>query len=452
MKIFGFMKGHGINFLIALVLLFAQANCELTLPGLMSDIVDVGISQGGIASPVPDKITQDDLDHVELFLDVHEIERVEAAYTAPDEQGVRAFTGDEQTRSDLAGFLGEAETLAYQFEQGIPVDEWAAGESSENVEALMEALGDTVDLKEFEAAASAFSEAEGHGPVTFGPGSLYSMREALVQELGADGDSIITSRAVAFVASAYKDAGVDVAQVQASYLMSQGASMLACALFAALCAVLAAFNASKTSAAIARDLRHDLYKRVLDFSPAEMVDAGTPVVTLLDVNGMEVEVDVPSSIYERRNSLSRITCRALTTSGESYPMKLLSLTPKADATQLYRMRLGFERQPDQALTAGLNMEAELLFTGGDSSRLFALPLRALFQAEGESYVWAVGPDSIIYKVGVQVEGGLDAEGRALVSGLKGDEALVRAGVHALREGEKVRPIPEHTKTNVGGLL
>ena len=50
MKIFGFMKGHGINFLIALVLLFAQANCELTLPGLMSDIVDVGISQGGIAS------------------------------------------------------------------------------------------------------------------------------------------------------------------------------------------------------------------------------------------------------------------------------------------------------------------------------------------------------------------------------------------------------------------
>lgn len=86
--------------------------------------------------------------------------------------------------------------LAYQFEQGIPVDEWAAGESSENVDALKEMLGDTVDLKEFEGAASAFSEAEGHGSVTFGPGSLYGMREALAQELGADGDSIITSRAI----------------------------------------------------------------------------------------------------------------------------------------------------------------------------------------------------------------------------------------------------------------
>ena len=163
------MKGHGINFLIALVLLFAQANCELALPGLMSDIVDVGISQSGIASPVPDKITQDDLDRVELFLDRSEIERVEDAYTAPDEQGVRTFTGDEQTRSALAGFLGEAEMLAYQFEQGIPVDEWAAGESSENVEALKEMLGDTVDLKEFEGPHWRFPRQRGMVPSRSAP-------------------------------------------------------------------------------------------------------------------------------------------------------------------------------------------------------------------------------------------------------------------------------------------
>ena len=47
MKIFRFLKGHVLNLFIALALLCAQANCELTLPGLMSDIVDVGISQGG---------------------------------------------------------------------------------------------------------------------------------------------------------------------------------------------------------------------------------------------------------------------------------------------------------------------------------------------------------------------------------------------------------------------
>ena len=196
------------------------------------------------------------------------------------------------------------------------------------------------------------------------------------------------------------------------------------------------------------------YVRSVNFEESEMVDAGTPVISLLDVKGMEVEIDVPAGVYQASGKIDRVSCRAFSRDGNpvEMPMKLLSLTPKADATQLYRMRLGFAATPDASLTAGMNVETEIHFAQADSLARYTLPLRAIFQEEGESYVWAVGPDSIIYKVGVQVEGGLDAEGRALVSGLKGDEALVRAGVHALREGEKVRPIPEHTETNVGGLL
>ena len=194
------------------------------------------------------------------------------------------------------------------------------------------------------------------------------------------------------------------------------------------------------------------YVRSVNFEEAEMVDAGTPVVTLLDVNGMEVEVDVPQSVYERRERIERITCRAFAPMGEEMPMKLLSLVPKADATQLYRMRLGFERQPGQALTAGMNREVELHFAGKDSVRLFALPLRSLFQSEAESFVWTVGQDSVINKVKVCIEGTMDAEGHALVSGLKGDEQIVRAGVHALQEGEKVKVTPEDKETNIGGLL
>ena len=88
LKIFKFLKGHGINFLIALVLLFMQANCELTLPGLMSNIVDVGISQGGIESAVPDQITESDLADVELFLDKDVASQVDAFYSGPDAGGV----------------------------------------------------------------------------------------------------------------------------------------------------------------------------------------------------------------------------------------------------------------------------------------------------------------------------------------------------------------------------
>lgn len=272
MKIFRFLKGHMINLVIALVLLAAQANCELTLPGLMSDIVDVGISQGGIESPVPDKISATDLDKVELFLTDREVSDVEASFSAPASDGIRTFTGTDSDRSSLAGPMSEAEMLVYQFDQGVPVSDVAdalgshssAGSSAQAQvpTAQLEALfGDTIDTSDLAqlVQAGAISREE-----------LTAARASIVQSLGDTGESMVESRAIAYVKQAYEQAGVDLNEVQSAYLFRQGAEMLAFAFFSALCAILAAFNASKTSAAIARDLRHDLYERVLDFSPAEM--------------------------------------------------------------------------------------------------------------------------------------------------------------------------------------
>ena len=270
MKIFRFLKGHVLNLFIALALLCAQANCELTLPGLMSDIVDVGISQGGIESVVPNEIRADDLAKLELFLTEDEAAQVEAAYSEGTGEEVRAFTGDDATRRELESFLGEAEMVVYQLEQGIPLETWAAGETAETIELLRQSVGDTVDLDELLEMGQAFYAAENGKPLVLEPGSLAVLRSSFADALGSTGDSLAESRAIAYVRSVYERAGVDLNQVQTDYLFGQGATMLAFALFSALCAILAAFNASKTSAAIARDLRHDLYERVLDFSPAEM--------------------------------------------------------------------------------------------------------------------------------------------------------------------------------------
>lgn len=272
MKIFKFLKGYGINFLIALVLLFMQANCELTLPGLMSNIVDVGISQGGIESPVPDEITSDDLADVELFLDEGTANKVEALYSGPDSAGVRTFTGTDDDRAAVADEVAQAEMLVYQVNQGIPVEDAVQGDaaaSDQMVDALRAQFGDTIDLDEMVTIAQGIAARDGQQSEV-GPGFFASMREQLVDSLGDQGDTIIESRAIEFVKDAYRNAGLDLNNVQTSYLFTEGMTMLAYALFSALCAILAAFNASKTSAAIARDLRHELYERVLSFSPAEM--------------------------------------------------------------------------------------------------------------------------------------------------------------------------------------
>lgn len=276
-RIFSFLKNHKLSFLIALVLLFAQANFELTLPGVMSDIVDVGISQGGISSTVPDEITSEDLESVELFLNDAEVDQVEPHFSEPDADGVRTFTGSRADRESLEGFMGEAEMLAYQFMEGVSIDEFAAATessaadagaaqeapaaSADPVELMRQMFGDTIDIADVERLVDA-------GVVT--KDQLVESRETLTRQLGDNGDSIIQSRAIEFVESAYRDAGVDLTAVQSNYLFSQGLTMLGYALASAACAILAALNASRTSAAIGRDLRHQLYERVLDYSPAEM--------------------------------------------------------------------------------------------------------------------------------------------------------------------------------------
>lgn len=88
----------------------------------------------------------------------------------------------------------------------------------------------------------------------------------------------------------------------------------------------------------------DGYVQAVNFSPAEMVDAGTSLFTLLDVSHMEVVADIPAAEYRQRDSFVRYRCKADGIDGE-LPMKLLSLTPKADGNQLYQLRMTFAGQP-----------------------------------------------------------------------------------------------------------
>ena len=264
MKIFRFLRHHKANLALALALLMVQAYCELTLPSVMSEIVDTGISRGGIEDVVPNRITADDLGDVELLLTPGEVNRVESLYSSPDADDVRVFEGDRQDRDEIKGFLGEAEMIAFMLERGVPVD--SVVEDAREAAALKAAVGDTMTIDTVRAIAGA--QADGMpGAALFDPSAI---RAGLHRALGVDGGAVVTSQAIEFVKFAYERAGVDLAGVQTDYLVREGARMLTYAVIAALCAIAAAYNASRTAARIARDLRHDVYERVLSFSPAEM--------------------------------------------------------------------------------------------------------------------------------------------------------------------------------------
>lgn len=192
--------------------------------------------------------------------------------------------------------------------------------------------------------------------------------------------------------------------------------------------------------------------QAVNFEPSEMVDAGTPVVVLMESGGFEVEADMPQDVYMRLGKLTEATCHTSAIQGEPMPMRLSWVVPKADGSQLYKVRLAFEGKADDRLTAGMNVEVDVQLSDSVAGSQYVLPLHALFQDGGRTFVWTVDKDSVVHRTAVDVTR-LDGEAHAVVkAGFKGDERIVRAGVHTLREGEKVRILAEPSDTNVGGLL
>lgn len=195
----------------------------------------------------------------------------------------------------------------------------------------------------------------------------------------------------------------------------------------------------------------DGYVQQVNFSPAEMVNTGTALLSLLDVSRMEVEVDIPAGEYLQRDRFTHFTCRAAGVEGE-VPMRLSGILPKADGNQLYHLTLAFAAQPDRQLTAGMNVEVRITSTDTTLRQGVAIPLKALFLAGDVPCVWVLGADSTVHRRAVVLDN-TDAQGRAVViDGLNAEEQIVRAGVSALDEGMKVRVVAEPSQTNVGGLL
>lgn len=197
------------------------------------------------------------------------------------------------------------------------------------------------------------------------------------------------------------------------------------------------------------------YVQSVNFSPAEMVDAGTSVFNLLDVSGMEVVVDIPASLYSRASDFNGFAGRVPGTGeNEWFPLTFLSIVPKADSNQLYRMRLGVPAERVKALTSGMNMEVTVDIKGKeDGVPVFELPLSALFRdSGGDACVWVLEADSMVVKRPVTIDPAHSVAFAMVTSGLEGGEKVVRAGVNVLSDGEKVKVIAEPTETNVGGLL
>lgn len=260
-----YLKPFAALVLACILLLFGQAMCDLTLPNLMSDIVNTGIQLGGVDEAAPAVLNQQAVDLLTLFMNDAEAGTFKNAYT-PVEHG-----SDEETK------------LAKTYENIKDMDAVALSEDAD-VQAVGDAYGKAAYafmtfLKDYGAQTGQAVNTES-GVQDMDMRQLYAVIPMLQQmpketfseaiDSAESAQSMIGSQVGAtFTKLFYKELGVDLDAKQVHYIVIKGLEMLGIALLGVLAAVLVGFFASRISSGVAKQMRSDVFRKVESFSNTE---------------------------------------------------------------------------------------------------------------------------------------------------------------------------------------
>ena len=198
---------------------------------------------------------------------------------------------------------------------------------------------------------------------------------------------------------------------------------------------------------------YDGYVQKTYYSARETVGAGMPVVSMIGTSTMEVEINIPSNVYAKRDEIESFVCTSDIYPGKEYPLEMVGMNRKANLNELYTVYLNLKTPKDYPpLTPGMNVKVEVKYKSTIDHR-YLVPINALISGKTGSSVWVYNADSGTISKREITTDGINNRGCAIVlSGLKSGEVVVSAGAKALEEGQRVNPIKAQSATNTGGIL
>ena len=270
-KIFKQLGRHWAACLAVVALLVVQAYCDLSLPDYTSKIVDTGIQQGGIGSPMPDTVRDTTLQALELLMSEQDAALAEQWYSAPDADGVRTLSHDATAAmSELENAFATPDVVLYM----------AAAQNAATAAGTTDTV--TPTSYDLDAVATQFAA------MAQAPGAR-KMLQAQLADAAPQDDSVadsLSSQAMLLVALEYDAQGI-AHDVQMSYLLRTGGQMLALTLLMVAVAIAVGFIASRVSAAIGSDLRRDVFKTVVGYSNAEIEKFSTASLITRTTNDIQ---------------------------------------------------------------------------------------------------------------------------------------------------------------------
>ena len=289
--------------MIAIVLiLVVQAYCDLSLPAYTSDIVNVGIQQGGIEDEVPRQIATEEMEKLLLFVSEDDQQTVMDAYTEDNTSYKKeayvlkdSVAEEENTMENLKDILQIPMMMTSGIESGSDTTKRMEDKLKEQMsQGMAQSMPQGADQTMPEGMPQGESQA-----VSLDDMSMFdllkmlpaeqraTMVEKIEEQMSEMPDTILDQAAVSFCRSAYKDLGMDMDQTQIHYLLKTGGQMAALALLGMAASIMVAFLASRVGASAGRDLRSGVFHKVVGFSNNEFNHFSTASLITRSTNDIQ---------------------------------------------------------------------------------------------------------------------------------------------------------------------
>ncbi|MDI9215472.1 ABC transporter ATP-binding protein [Clostridium tertium] len=288
MKLTKYLKPFIGSIIAVLILLFVQAVSELSLPDYMSNIVNIGIQQGGIENSVPTIIRKSEMDKLSLFigeddfkfiqdnytllnkdtLSKDEFDKYLKKYSKIDEEPLYELNSkNKDTISRLNSIFSKPELIVYGIE-------------NENFDTSM--LGNMPSNMPVPADTDPFLILK-----NIPKEQLNSLIDSINEKFEEMPESMIEQASVSYVKNEYFEIGINTDKLQTNFIIISGLKMLGIALISMAAAVIVGLISARIAAGLSRSLRSDVFKKVTSFSNTEFDKFSTASLITRSTNDIQ---------------------------------------------------------------------------------------------------------------------------------------------------------------------
>ncbi|CEQ17643.1 ABC transporter ATP-binding protein [Paraclostridium sordellii] len=262
--------------LLIVVLLAIQATCDLSLPDYTSDIVNVGIQQSGIENAVPKVIRESQMNNLTLFMSKSDKNEVMKYYTLlnkgeykdsnVDEKLYELNTKDKSVIDKLDPIMAKSMMIASGIEQN-------------KTQILKKITPPGVPVNKNTDVMSVLR--------TMPTEALDNMKSSVEEKISKMPESMVSQSAIRYVKAEYKAIGMNVDKLQTNYIFKAGAIMLGIALISMVATVAVGYLGARVAAKLGRNLRKQVFGKVVSFSNKEMDEFSTASLITRSTNDIQ---------------------------------------------------------------------------------------------------------------------------------------------------------------------